>query len=184
MPSLRLFQRIAVAFILLSTKNVIERTLSFQVSHSPRHSRNPRNVGTPSFSKWSPSLVTLQMDKNDPNYYAALREASKDPKTFEAFVRRQQQQHQAKQQSPSSQRDTNISDTTYDSVSNSTSTDSAESSSPSQKKKGYVPIEQWDENRSKNPDKLSWDEKVQFDGQRFGNQFKQNEILRKNLKSW
>mmetsp|Transcript_1739 Transcript_1739/g.2640 ORF Transcript_1739/g.2640 Transcript_1739/m.2640 type:complete len:128 (+) Transcript_1739:119-502(+) len=46
---------------------------------------------------------------------------------------------------------------------------------------GYQRIEEWDEQSKQN---LSWEEKVQFDGQRFGNQFNQNEILRKNLKSY
>ncbi len=50
------------------------------------------------------------------------------------------------------------------------------------KKGGYVSIEEWDETRSS--DDLSWEEKVQFDGQKFGNRYNQNEILRKNLKSW
>mmetsp|Transcript_8636 Transcript_8636/g.13314 ORF Transcript_8636/g.13314 Transcript_8636/m.13314 type:complete len:127 (-) Transcript_8636:1620-2000(-) len=46
---------------------------------------------------------------------------------------------------------------------------------------GYQRIEEWDKEHTQN---LSWEEKVQFDGQRFGNQVNQNEILRKNLKSF
>jgi len=46
----------------------------------------------------------------------------------------------------------------------------------------YVSIEEWDKNRSK--DDFSWEERVQFEGQRNGNQFKQNEIIRHNLNSW
>jgi hypothetical protein len=47
---------------------------------------------------------------------------------------------------------------------------------------GYQRIEEWDAQRSR--DDMSWEERVQFDGQRNGNQFRQNEILRRNLKAW
>ena len=46
-------------------------------------------------------------------------------------------------------------------------------------KSAYVPIEQW--NAEKKKANLTWEERVQFDGQVHGNKFKQNEILRKNL---
>ena len=52
----------------------------------------------------------------------------------------------------------------------------ASSSTP---KKGYVRAEEWDA-QTKRAD-LSWEERVQFDGQRHGDRFMQNEILRKNL---
>lgn len=58
-----------------------------------------------------------------------------------------------------------------------------EEEKPKPKKKGvYQRIEEWDAQRTK--DDMSWEERVQYDGQRFGNGFEQNEILRKNLKSW
>lgn len=47
------------------------------------------------------------------------------------------------------------------------------------KQNAYVPIEEWDANRKK--DDMSWEEKLQFEGQRDGNKFRQNEILRHNL---
>jgi hypothetical protein len=46
----------------------------------------------------------------------------------------------------------------------------------------YVPIEQWDASRKK--EDMSWEERIQFEGQRDGNKFKQNEILRHNLKGF
>jgi len=51
-------------------------------------------------------------------------------------------------------------------------------------KKGYVPIEKWDQERKQKLDSMSWEERMQFDAQKYGNQFKQNEILRQNLKAW
>lgn len=50
----------------------------------------------------------------------------------------------------------------------------------------YVPVEEWDA-AQRNQTKgglLSWEERVQFDGQRHGNRFRQNEILRHNLKGF
>eukprot|EP00536_Pseudo-nitzschia_multiseries_P016713 jgi/Psemu1/292669/fgenesh1_pg.1208_\ len=44
----------------------------------------------------------------------------------------------------------------------------------------YQPIEEWDAER-KEKGVLSWEEKVQFEGQRFGNQVKQDSILRRHL---
>lgn len=48
------------------------------------------------------------------------------------------------------------------------------------KKVVYKRIEEWDEERMANGE-LSWEEKVQFDGQRFGNQVKQDHILRHHI---
>jgi hypothetical protein len=44
----------------------------------------------------------------------------------------------------------------------------------------YQRIEEWDEERTADG-KLIWEEKVQFDGQRFGNQVQQDNILRKHI---
>lgn len=44
----------------------------------------------------------------------------------------------------------------------------------------YQRIEEWDEERNAKGE-LSWEEKVQFDGQRYGNQVKQDSILRRQL---
>jgi len=47
----------------------------------------------------------------------------------------------------------------------------------------YQRIEEWDAEQKQKAKSgtLSWEEKVQFDGQRHGNQYRQNEILRKHL---
>ena len=58
-------------------------------------------------------------------------------------------------------------------------------STPTTPKKtgGYQRVEDWDaeQKRKKANGELSWEERVQFDGLREGNQVKQNDILRKNL---
>ena len=51
------------------------------------------------------------------------------------------------------------------------------------KKRGkYVPIEEWEEQHSR--EDLSKEERLQWECQRGGNQFRQNEILLHNLKSF
>lgn len=91
-----------------------------------------------------------------------LLRVSQDPKLFEEYVLKKKKEKDQMDM----KEETNLDD----------------SNENEEKKSRYVPIEEWDEKRSK--DDLSWEERVQFDGQRFGNQFAQNEILRKNLKSW
>jgi len=54
-----------------------------------------------------------------------------------------------------------------------------EATTNTQRKGGYQPIEEWDEEREANGG--AWGDKVKFDGQRFGNQVRQNEILQKHL---
>mmetsp|Transcript_23380 Transcript_23380/g.28723 ORF Transcript_23380/g.28723 Transcript_23380/m.28723 type:complete len:194 (+) Transcript_23380:144-725(+) len=118
-------------------------------------------------NRFSTNVSTLTyMTKTDGDNFEELLRAARDPKSFEDYVSKQQQLKNIKTQ-----------DTTV-----STQNKQEDEGQSVRKKKGYVPIEEWDEERSK--DSMSWENKVQFDGQRFGNQFQQNEILRKNLKSW
>lgn len=49
-------------------------------------------------------------------------------------------------------------------------------------KKGYQRVEDWDKEQKAGA--LSWDQKVQFDGLRMGNGFRQNEILQRALNSF
>ena len=47
-----------------------------------------------------------------------------------------------------------------------------------QKEGAYQRVEDWDRERKEN---ISWEEKVQFDGQRYGNRVRQDDILRHHL---
>lgn len=51
-------------------------------------------------------------------------------------------------------------------------------------KSRYVRAEDWDAEEQRKSKSGSWEERVQFDGQRHGNRFAQNEILRHNLKAF
>lgn len=51
--------------------------------------------------------------------------------------------------------------------------------------RNYVPVEEWDAaQKNSTIGSMSWEERVQFEGQRHGNRFRQNEILRQNLKGF
>jgi hypothetical protein len=53
-------------------------------------------------------------------------------------------------------------------------------------KRVYVRAEEWEQEwqEKKKNGKLSWEERVQFDGQRYGNQVNQDDILRRHLKGF
>jgi hypothetical protein len=52
------------------------------------------------------------------------------------------------------------------------------------RQRGYQRPEDWEAEQEAEKGLLSWDEKVQFDGQRDGNRFQQNEILRRNINTF
>jgi hypothetical protein len=97
-----------------------------------------------------------------------LQQAAKDPAAFEAYVLKKQQAKKKEEEEAA--------------AAAASATGNVNDTNGETKSGRYVPIEQWDKERSR--DDMSWEEKVQFDGQRFGNKFQQNEIMRKNLKGW
>lgn len=68
---------------------------------------------------------------------------------------------------------------TADNSTTGTTIEAVEETKPTPK---YVRAEDWDAQYRSNSSK--WENQVMFDGQRFGNRFNQNEILRKNLKGF
>ena len=60
----------------------------------------------------------------------------------------------------------------------SLSRDEDEEDIPKQTGKGYQRIEDWDAETTQDN---TWEELVRYDGQKYGNRFKQNNILLKNL---
>ena len=63
-----------------------------------------------------------------------------------------------------------------------------EAAPPKNKKKGggYQRIEEWDADQKSRKDGsgMTWEEKCMFDGQRHGNQVRQNDILIRTLHTW
>lgn len=119
-------------------------------------------------------------------YLQELREAAKDPIKFEAFVMKQRQKEEGKSDASSSSTTTTTKTSGYIPPNQSAPTNNTNNNNDASPKRGYVPIEQWNEEqvqKAKNGT-LSWEERVQFDGQRYGDKFQQNEILRKHLNGW
>jgi hypothetical protein len=106
----------------------------------------------------------------DPAYLKALQEAARDPKRFEEFISKSSDLTAKDHLNPD--KSTGI----------VKAHNSSEPCVVQEKKRGYVPIEQWDKEQKELLKEMSWEQRVQFDGQRNGDQFRQNEILRKNLK--
>eukprot|EP00565_Helicotheca_tamesis_P006190 CAMPEP_0185723912 /NCGR_PEP_ID=MMETSP1171-20130828/585_1 /TAXON_ID=374046 /ORGANISM="Helicotheca tamensis, Strain CCMP826" /LENGTH=182 /DNA_ID=CAMNT_0028391681 /DNA_START=160 /DNA_END=708 /DNA_ORIENTATION=+ len=112
-------------------------------------------------------------DERDSSYFDRLREASNSPEAFEKFVMKGV-----------------ANDTIVGSTQEETSEDAPISSKSEEppKKKGYQRAEEWEaelnERRKGKGSGMTWEEKVQFDGQRFGNQIRQDAILRKHLGSF
>lgn len=48
----------------------------------------------------------------------------------------------------------------------------------------YQRVEDWDREQKAKAAETSWEERVQYEGQRFGDGFRQNEILRHHLNSF
>ena len=103
-----------------------------------------------------------------------LREAAKNPDTFEQFAL-------------SMKSGNGTDDSPYSNGSGShKSEDSPKAASKKEKKGGYKRIEEWEDDLKNNRDGsgMTWEEKVMFDGQRHGNQVRQNDILIRNLHTW
>ena len=166
-PLLALTCIIVVLQNLLSIQQIEAFTMIPNISSKQQiimynHERRRGQVTSSSSSSRSSKSFTSISAAKDEHDFEALVLAAQDPKSFEAYVLNKNKKEKEKIKTQAQIQ--------------------AVTNEEGGKKKGYVPIEQWNENRSK--DNLSWEEKVQFEGQRLGNQFRQNEILRKNLKSW
>jgi hypothetical protein len=51
-------------------------------------------------------------------------------------------------------------------------------------KKGYQRVEDWEHDQQELLKEMNWEQRVQYEGQKYGNQFNQNEILKNSLKRW
>mmetsp|Transcript_10081 Transcript_10081/g.19270 ORF Transcript_10081/g.19270 Transcript_10081/m.19270 type:complete len:185 (-) Transcript_10081:454-1008(-) len=119
--------------------------------------------------------------ETDPSYFDRLREAAKDPETFEAFVRANKPGSHPEEGAAAAK-----ARAARDEIHGSSSSGGEEDSATPKKKKGYQKIEQWDEEQRRRQDGsgMTWEEKVQFDGLRHGNGVRQNDILMHHLNSF
>lgn len=98
------------------------------------------------------------------DFYKRIQDASSDPAVFEKFVLGNQQNQQQTKSEPI------------------LAGDALEITETGEKKSGYQRVEDWDADQKK--EVSGWNDKVQFDGRRYGNGFNQNEILRQHLKGF
>ena len=164
-----------LALILLAAPSVE----AFSSSHCDVATTRARGFGTRSTAlRTSQRQQLYQTPKSSPledepwkadgdSYWDMLQEASKDAETFEKFI----------EESTSRRRGEGIANSP---TAKSNGMNSDNNGAP--KKKGkYVPIEQWNEEQTEN---MSREQRLQWDAQRGGDKFRQNEILQRNLKSF
>ena len=96
-------------------------------------------------------------------FYKRIQQASSDPVAFEKFVSGSQREDRPEKSQPLPSQSSNTTET-------------------GEQKPAYQRAEDWDADQNKRVS--GWDEKIQFEGQRFGNGFNQNEILRRQLKGF
>jgi len=103
-------------------------------------------------------------------YFQRVTAAASDPEAFERMV----------------SGDTKKTPLAAAAAAKTNGTDDCDHDNNNKPRKGYVPVEEWEaeQKRKGMAGELSWEERVQFDGQRSGDRFKQNEILRHNLHTW
>lgn len=97
------------------------------------------------------------------DFYKRIQQASSDPVAFEKFVSESRRTERQETSQPVPSEESDLVDT-------------------GEQKSGYQRAEDWEADQSKRVS--GWDEKIQFDGKRFGNGFNQNEILRRHLKGF
>lgn len=153
-----------------STAAGVSSTHSFNHHHRTRRSTATQlHLFNSSSSKQQKKNSPLEDEpwKSDDSYWDQLQAASKDPEQFEKFI----EDTMAKKKNGSSS-----------SSLSSAYTPQKEGQEKPKKKGSYVPIEEWDAQRSK--DDMTSEERLQWECQRGGNQLRQNDILMHNLKSF
>jgi hypothetical protein len=103
------------------------------------------------------SAFSQRPDESKADYYKRISEAASDPIAFERMALGKEEPAAA----------------------STTTTETNGKSSG-----GYQRVEDWDKEQEELVKEMSWENRVRFDGQRNGNKFNQNEILRRNLNTY
>mmetsp|Transcript_32880 Transcript_32880/g.69183 ORF Transcript_32880/g.69183 Transcript_32880/m.69183 type:complete len:190 (-) Transcript_32880:100-669(-) len=141
------------------------------VRHQQYHTSFERHRSTAQYNSPTDSPLEDEPWKEDDSYWDALQIASKDPEKFEKFIEESMERKKKGVKYSA----------TMQSSSAGVNGDATAENAP--KKGKYVPIEEWDEQRE-NGENMSSEERLQWECQRNGNQFNQNEILTRNLNSF
>lgn len=169
--------------VILITGNVI---LAFTTqSQTSSRTATQQQGSTVNYLFPSPKSSPLEDEpwKANDSYWDMLQQASKDPETFEKFI----EESMAKKKLAKGGSGGGVRSSTVVSsaslAANGSAADASTANSKAPKKSKYVPIEEWDEQR-KNGENMSAEERLQWECQRNGNQFRQNEILSHHLNSF
>jgi hypothetical protein len=120
--------------------------------------------------------------ESDSAYFKRVTAAASDPVTFERMVLNQQHEYETPSSAAAAEHHVNGKPTTGSSINGDTN-NTTDAPKP---KKGYVRAEVWEaeEQRRRKNGELTWEERVQFEGQRHGNRVSQNDILRHHLNAF
>lgn len=128
----------------------------------------------------SPPLSAVVDSDDNSHYERMLLQAAGDSVTFENFVKEQNNKKNKKNKQLSSLSSHVRSSRTPPDVPRPPA-ELRRKSMKKTKKSTYQRVEDWEAEQQPQQEPNTWEERVQFDGHRFGNRFKQNEILRKSL---
>ena len=175
------------AFSPLSSSSRIHQSASATTRHASSSTImsawNPFKASSPSSSSSSskprPAFLEQLAGESDSAYFKRLSQTASDPAAFEKMVLGDQQKGDVNSTaSPEATKEVAMNYSRSNSKDDGTDNTVVDDK---KRQRGYQRAEEWEADQAKEQKKLSWEERVQFDGQRHGNKFNQNEILRKNL---
>jgi hypothetical protein len=147
-------------------------------------SKQPSKESSSSSSSSRPAFLHQLAGESDWAYFKRLSQTASDSKAFEKMVLGEQKKDDsttlaaAAAEVAKTQMISSSSSTTNN---NNTAKTNNMDDDDKKRKRGYQRAEDWEKDQEKELKAMSWEERVQFDGQQHGNKFQQNEILRKNL---
>ena len=174
--------------LLLGFALMITATRGFAPRYmTPRHSY--LTAASSSHDSDMTSFWKQRPGESDRAFYQRIQQAASSPQAFERTVREQQQAQSTGTtvwKAPLTDIP-GLEDEEFGAVVVHTPSQASleqDGSGQHSRPKGYQRAEEWEAEQSNKPKTSRWDERVQFDGLRHGNRFKQNEILRHHLHTY
>jgi hypothetical protein len=167
-------------FILLSLPSPVE-PFTAATSSSSSFRRNNSSSRRPTTRLWTEDFLKQQAFESNGAYMKRLSELAGDPEAFERAVQGNNNSDAAAKSSAKSNTTGNNNSETKDKHK-----DDKKGLPPDMVKpnKGYQRVEDWEHDQQELLKQMTWEQRVQHEGQRDGNRMNQNEILRNTLKWW
>ena len=161
-------------------------------SFMTNHRQNPLGITTSrtTLPRLFAEFLKQLPDESDAEYMKRLRSIAGDPEAFERAVRGDKSDKSGKASLPKDSNGSNWYPTSLHSSAPqnhkhlSQSDKSIDGSSNKNTTKGYQRVEDWEHDQQQMLKDMTWEQRVKYEGQRDGNRFNQNEILRNSLKRW